>query len=174
MVQEFRIEPATDAHAAGIVAGVSAHRADASLFIRSASDVQHHLGDFRVGRDAGGQLVGCAALHPYSRTRDEILSVAVWPECQGRGNGLSLMNECARRAAARAAGSRRSSAASSSWSETWRGNRSSLVACWHRGEKLDVTRAMAYNTPAATQSDCSCCLVRENVPEILSPRRTRR
>jgi N-acetylglutamate synthase-like GNAT family acetyltransferase len=48
--------------------------------------------------DAGGRLVGCAALEIYSSKLAEVRSLVVLPECQGHGVGKQLVEACVSRA----------------------------------------------------------------------------
>jgi N-acetylglutamate synthase-like GNAT family acetyltransferase len=48
--------------------------------------------------DAGGRLVGCAALEIYSSKLAEVRSLVVVPECQGQGVGRQLVEACVNRA----------------------------------------------------------------------------
>jgi N-acetylglutamate synthase-like GNAT family acetyltransferase len=48
--------------------------------------------------DAGGRLVGCAALEIYSSKLAEVRSLVVVPECQGQGVGRQLVEACINRA----------------------------------------------------------------------------
>jgi amino-acid N-acetyltransferase len=50
-----------------------------------------HLADYRVIRDADGDVIGCVALDEYSPTVVEIISLAVSPDAQGLGHGKALI-----------------------------------------------------------------------------------
>jgi amino-acid N-acetyltransferase len=94
----FVIESANATDAPGIVALLEANRADPSIFLRPIQDVRSAIEEFVVARDAGGGMLGCAALHAFTPECAEILTVAVSPEWHGRGAGGRLTEECLRRA----------------------------------------------------------------------------
>ncbi len=90
--------------AAAIAAVLEANRADPSLYLRGQTDVEKHIAEFVVVRGASGEVLGCAAIHPFGTMRAEILSVAVLPQRQKRGVGTLLVETSL--AWARAAGNR--------------------------------------------------------------------
>jgi len=100
MVEEVTIGQATELDVRHIISVLLANRHDPSIFLRSEGDVRQNRRDFIVAKDRLGQVVGCAAVHAYSPTLGEILSVAVVPEFQGQGIGGRLVEECLRRARA--------------------------------------------------------------------------
>lgn len=100
----FVIAAAAKGDEGGIRAVLAANRGDRFLFQRSQYNIAAHIGDFAVARDRDGSVLGCAALHEYSRRLAEILSVAVLPELHGHGIGAALVKECERRAAERGIG----------------------------------------------------------------------
>ncbi|MBM4284495.1 MAG: N-acetyltransferase [Deltaproteobacteria bacterium] len=62
---------------------------------RSLSELYSYVRDFFVCRDdAGGPLLGIAALHVFWEDLGEIRSLLVIPSHQGRGLGSSLVNGC--------------------------------------------------------------------------------
>ncbi|HJZ66827.1 MAG TPA: GNAT family N-acetyltransferase [Blastocatellia bacterium] len=95
--EEAVIDAAADSDVSGIVAVLRANQDDRSLFQRSAANVGRHLRDFLVAKDAAGRIVGCAAVHRYSTTLAEVLSVAVLPKAQGQQVGRGLVDACLRR-----------------------------------------------------------------------------
>lgn len=99
MIPDIIIRPAREEDVKELRVVLFANRDDTSLFLRSEQNLRRCLGDFIVARDAG-KVVGCAALHAYSLSLAEILSVAVLPEYQGKGVGARLVRECLERAKA--------------------------------------------------------------------------
>jgi len=99
MIPGIIIRPACEEDVKGLRVVLVANRDDPSLFLRSEQNLRRCLGDFVVAKDAG-QVVGCAALHAYSPSLAELLSVAVLPEYQGKGVGARLVQECLERAKA--------------------------------------------------------------------------
>jgi amino-acid N-acetyltransferase len=91
------VRPATESDVAQIVATLAANASDPALFLRMASDIRRHLGDFFVADDADHRLVGCGAMHRYTAQCAEILSVSVLPPAQARGIGGQLMREALKR-----------------------------------------------------------------------------
>jgi amino-acid N-acetyltransferase len=94
------ITGASEQDVRAIVAVLTANRDDRSMFLRSDADVRANLKDFFVAKDALGEVIGCAALHAYTPTLAEILSVAVLPKFQGQGIGNQLVESCIKRASA--------------------------------------------------------------------------
>lgn len=99
MTPDIIIRPAREDDVKGLRAALLANRGDPSLFLRSEQNLRRCLGGFVLAGDAG-RVVGCAALHAYSPSLAELLSVAVLPECQGQGVGARLVRECLERAKA--------------------------------------------------------------------------
>lgn len=58
---------------------------------RSESWVSNHIDDYRVVRDEHGHVLGCVCLDDYSPSLVELVSLAVRPECQGKGMGSALI-----------------------------------------------------------------------------------
>ncbi len=90
----YHVATATEIDIERIVELLKANRHDPSMFVRSIKDVSKNIGDFIVARDSDGQMVGCAALHRYTSSEAEILSVAILPKRQGRGIGNMLTEKC--------------------------------------------------------------------------------
>ena len=70
--------------------------------VRTAEFVFAHLADYRVIRDADGNLAACLALDEYSPSIVELISLAVTQDMQGLGYGALLIaaaEELARRRA---------------------------------------------------------------------------
>ena len=59
---------------------------------RSVENIAEHIRDFLVAED-NGQVVGCVALHFYSRELAEIRSLAVDSKFQGKGYGKALIKQ---------------------------------------------------------------------------------
>ena len=74
-----------------VIATIHANRGDSAMFLRGYLDVRQHLSDFIVAKQPAGRVLGCAAVHAYSPTLAEILSVSVLPRFQGRRVGQLLM-----------------------------------------------------------------------------------
>ena len=60
------------------------------MLFRSQAEVYESLRDFKVA-EAGGETVGCVALHIYWRDLAEIKSLAVREDLKGRGIGAALV-----------------------------------------------------------------------------------
>ena len=61
-----------------------------TLLPRSLAELCENVRDFIVVEDEG-RIVGCGALHLYGRHLTEIRSIAVFPECKGKGAGRLLV-----------------------------------------------------------------------------------
>jgi amino-acid N-acetyltransferase len=61
------------------------------LLPRSTAELCENVRDFVVA-EQDGRIVGCGALHLYGMHLAEIRSIAVSPQCQGRGVGRALVN----------------------------------------------------------------------------------
>jgi amino-acid N-acetyltransferase len=85
------IESAQIRDAAGISAVLLANWADRGLFQDSASGISRNITDFVVARNEAGQIVGCAGVHRDPLPLAQLYSVAVAPQCQGRGVGGELI-----------------------------------------------------------------------------------
>ncbi len=92
--ETYRVVTATDIDIERIVGLLNANRHDPSMFVRPIKDVSKNIGDFIVARGSDDQTVGCAALHRYTPSEAEILSVAILPQRQGRGRGSMLTEKC--------------------------------------------------------------------------------
>ncbi len=90
----YRVVAATKTDIERIVGLLSVNRHDPSMFVRSIRDVSKNIGDFIVACGSDDQTVGCAALHWYTPSEAEILSVAILPKMQGRGIGSMLTEKC--------------------------------------------------------------------------------
>jgi N-acetylglutamate synthase-like GNAT family acetyltransferase len=99
MTDAILVRAAVRADIEAILAVLRANQADASLFQRTAADIETQLADYRVAEHAAA-IVGCAGLHPYPDHSAEIHSVAVLPKVQGRHVGQALVQACVREAAA--------------------------------------------------------------------------
>jgi len=60
------------------------------LLPRSIAELSENVRDFVVA-EAGGEIVGCGALHLYGLHLAEIRSIAVQPAAKGRGAGRKLV-----------------------------------------------------------------------------------
>jgi len=63
------------------------------LLERTFDEIEQWLPNFFIA-EAGGEIVGCAALEVYSRKLAEIRSLAVSPKVQGMGVGRMLVQAC--------------------------------------------------------------------------------
>ncbi len=100
---ELTASPITANDVDDVVATLDANRGDTAMFLRSRADVTQHLSDFIVAREPGGRMLGCSAVHAYTPTVTEILSVSVLPSCQGRRIGQFLVEQALERARAQGA-----------------------------------------------------------------------
>lgn len=62
-----------------------------TLLSRSVPELSENVRDFVVAEE-DRRIVGCGALHLYGLHLAEIRSIAVRPECKGRGVGRALVN----------------------------------------------------------------------------------
>ena len=97
MTRDIVVRPARENDAGTIRSVLRANLDDLSLFQRPEHDIRNHFGDFILVQD-GGRVVGCAALHAYSASLAEVLSVSVVREGQGKGIGERLVGECLEKA----------------------------------------------------------------------------
>jgi len=98
MTETITIGPAKADEAKAISAVLAQNREDRGLFQESADAIGRTREDFLVAHNAKSEVLGCAGLHLDSAVLAEIYAVAVTPECQGKGVGRQLMQECLRRA----------------------------------------------------------------------------
>ena len=68
---------------------------------RTPDFAANHLGDYRVLRDANGEVLGCVALDEYSPSVAELISLAVAEEAHGLGHGRTLIEAAVALAARR-------------------------------------------------------------------------
>lgn len=66
---------------------------DGILLERTYDEIEQWLPHFFIA-EAGGEVVGCAALEVYSRKLAEVRSLAVSPKAQGMGVGKMLVQAC--------------------------------------------------------------------------------
>ncbi len=66
---------------------------DGILLERTYDEIEQWLPHFFIA-EAGGEIVGCAALEVYSRKLAEVRSLAVSPKAQGMGVGRMLVQAC--------------------------------------------------------------------------------
>ncbi len=66
---------------------------DGILLERTYDEIEQWLPHFFIA-EAGGEVVGCAALEVYSRKLAEVRSLAVSPKAQGMGVGRMLVQAC--------------------------------------------------------------------------------
>lgn len=66
---------------------------DGILLERTYDEIEQWLPHFFI-TEAGGEIVGCAALEVYSRKLAEVRSLAVSPKAQGMGVGRMLVQAC--------------------------------------------------------------------------------
>lgn len=92
---------ATPDDAATIVALIQRYVASGTLLPRSEAFVRAHAHDFTVAVDAGGRVIGCVHLDEYAPSLAEIRSLAVDPDFQGGGIGVSLVEGAERLARVR-------------------------------------------------------------------------
>ena len=64
---------------------------DGVLLPRSVAELCENVRDFVVAEEEG-RIAGCGALHLYGTHLAEIRSIAVLPQCKGRGVGRALVN----------------------------------------------------------------------------------
>jgi len=98
MTEMITIGPAKADEAKAISAVLEQNLEDQGLFQESADAIGLTLGDFPVAHNEKSEALGYAGLHLDSAVLAEIYAVAVTPECQGKGVGRRLIQECLRRA----------------------------------------------------------------------------
>ena len=74
-----------------IYAIIEPYAREGTLLPRSISELCENVRDFVVAEE-DGQIVGCGALHLYGTHLAEIRSIAVPPQCKGRGIGRALVD----------------------------------------------------------------------------------
>ncbi len=74
-----------------IQAHVNPAASEITLLPRTIPELCENVRDFVVAEE-DGQIVGCGALHLYGMHLAEIRSIAVAPQCKGRGIGRHLVN----------------------------------------------------------------------------------
>ncbi len=88
--EALRLRPAAEADIAALLLLINGY-ADRNLLLRrSAASLRQRLADFVVAEQAG-QLVGCAALTELGPGIGEVRSLAIRPDCAGRGFGHALV-----------------------------------------------------------------------------------
>lgn len=75
-----------------VVELVNRYAAEGIMLPRTEFEVAETLRDFTVA-ELEGRIVGCGALHFYTPETGEIRSIAVQPDCKGRGIGRKLVEE---------------------------------------------------------------------------------
>lgn len=60
------------------------------LLPRAIAEISENIRDFVVA-ESDGRVIGCGALHLYGMHLAEIRSIAVEPECRGKGAGRALV-----------------------------------------------------------------------------------
>ncbi len=86
----FAVEKASMADIPGLLSLINGWAARGIMLPRTEFEMAENLRDFSVLR-AGGQVVGCAALHFYTPMTAEIRSLALAQNSQGRGGGKLLV-----------------------------------------------------------------------------------
>lgn len=69
---------------------INGYAAQAIMLPRTEFEMAENIRDFTVA-DAGGQILGCAALHFYTTDSAEVRSLAVHPGAKGLGLGRRLV-----------------------------------------------------------------------------------
>ena len=72
---------------------VNSFAAQGEMLGRSRSELYEGLRDFFVV-EMDGEILGCSALHINWEDLAEVRSLAVVPEVQGKGVGMTLVNAC--------------------------------------------------------------------------------
>lgn len=88
MIRKARID---DAHQ--ILSLVNGFASEGLMLPRALNEIYENLRDFYVW-EAGGRVLGCAALHVAWEGLGEIRSLAVEEEMQGQGIGQKLVRSC--------------------------------------------------------------------------------
>ncbi len=102
--RSLKVQPAEVGDARAIHELVNAFARKGEMLPRTMAEVYENLRDFSVVRDssvspgAGGELVGCGALHIMWEDLAEIRSLAVAEERQGQGLGALLVADHLREA----------------------------------------------------------------------------
>jgi amino-acid N-acetyltransferase len=87
---QVRIRGAVIADVPLMTAIINGYAADGIMLPRSQHQVYQALRDFAVA-EAGGEVIGCGALHIVWADLAEVRSLAVRPEWKGRGVGRQLV-----------------------------------------------------------------------------------
>ena len=91
------VRPAQGADIRPLAALIEPFVKERKLLPRAIDELALLLPNYFVA-DAGGRLVGCAALEIYSSKLAELRSLVVVPEYQGHGVGKQLVEACVNRA----------------------------------------------------------------------------
>jgi len=62
-----------------------------TLLPRSLPEIYENIRDFTVVENSR-RILGCGALHFYGMHMAELRSIAVWPDCKGRGAGRVIID----------------------------------------------------------------------------------
>jgi amino-acid N-acetyltransferase len=87
----MRVEHANETDLQQLVALNNRFAPQGLTITRSEAFAYAHLADYRVIRDADGDLVACVALDEYSPSIVELISLAVTQDAQGLGYGKALI-----------------------------------------------------------------------------------
>jgi N-acetylglutamate synthase-like GNAT family acetyltransferase len=87
----MRVERANETDLQQLVALNNRFAPQGLTITRSEDFAYAHLADYRVIRDADGDLVACVALDEYSPSIVELISLAVTQDAQGLGYGKALI-----------------------------------------------------------------------------------
>ena len=91
------IRPVRREDLAGLADFIQPFVSEGRLLPRTTEELEELVYNGFVAK-VDGRLIGFAALEIYSRKLAEIRSLAVVPECQGKGVGRLLVEECVERA----------------------------------------------------------------------------
>ncbi|MBM3815057.1 MAG: N-acetyltransferase [Acidimicrobiia bacterium] len=86
----MRIRQATMRDIPKLLALINNYAADGIMLPRTEFELAEGIRDFQVA-ESGRQILGCGALHYYTRSSGEIRSLAVSPSAKGSGVGRKLV-----------------------------------------------------------------------------------
>ncbi len=88
---DIRIHKAHLQDARNIFDLVNSLSGDGTLLQRSYAEICENIRDFTVAEKAGGEFLGCGALHLYGPHLAEVRSIVMKPEAKGKGAGGLLL-----------------------------------------------------------------------------------
>jgi amino-acid N-acetyltransferase len=89
--KDMRVRNALLPDAAVIYSLIFEYARHGTLLPRSLPEIYENIRDFMVVK-SGRRVIGCGALHFYGMHLAELRSIAVWPDCKGRGAGRALID----------------------------------------------------------------------------------